>query len=169
MDKTKLYIKMCDKTTKLQEYYFTRRDDNFSLLPSYVFSRRNDILTVSIEIWTPKLLKEILGNKYDALVVNTEYDNDKMVDLPETDKLAIDSHTWLPMQDQLQEMLDLPKSSVHAQQLFEKMIQFMTDDDGTMNTYASNFTTPEQLWLALLMKEKYNEVWDFDEADWVEK
>ncbi len=61
---------------------------------------------------------------------------------------------WLPRQDQLQEMLDC--------ETYE-LLDMCSESDGIMwqalHDYASSM---EQLWLAFVMKEKYNKIWNGD-------
>ena len=68
---------------------------------------------------------------------------------------------WLPRQDQLQEMF--PKDRIERP--FYWFSEGMIDsfgDYGITNEglYYEGFSTWEQLWLAFVMKEKYNKVWD---------
>ena len=73
---------------------------------------------------------------------------------------------WLPRQDQLQEML--PEYS-HFGLLgaFYDFVFCPPDEDRIMGDeakyveeYPKQFTSMEQLWLAFVMKEKFNKVWD---------
>lgn len=64
-----------------------------------------------------------------------------------------DDLIWLPRQDQLQKMIDNPpvwQFHYFVQELTRQGIQSMSY---------------EQLWLAFVMKEKYNKIWNGDE--WV--
>uniref|UniRef100_A0A6H1Z984 Uncharacterized protein n=1 Tax=viral metagenome TaxID=1070528 RepID=A0A6H1Z984_9ZZZZ len=83
--------------------------------------------------------------------------------------------TWLPRQDQLQKMLGW-----NVKKLVSELDDFLfVDDDygklanatlekrNAQRKYASQFTSMEQLWLALVMKEKYGKVWNGE--DWVKK
>ncbi len=65
--------------------------------------------------------------------------------------------TWLPRQDQLQEMIPTTMSST---QLNFKMISELNHfyDYWDTNGIPNHLTTWEQLWLAFVMKEKYNKV-----------
>ena len=66
---------------------------------------------------------------------------------------------WLPRQDQLQEMVDLP-SPLHMLEHLNSWI--MTEVRGTNPAL---LTSMEQLWLAFVMKEKYGKVWG--DGEWV--
>lgn len=68
-------------------------------------------------------------------------------------------HIWLPRQDQLQEMVKCVELPILCQ-VFE---MFTTKRyEGTESTTAFIFTSMEQLWLAFVMKEKYDKVWAGD-------
>jgi len=66
---------------------------------------------------------------------------------------------WLPRQDQLQDMLGWTKAITckYTQSIYEFMetIRKGLDDD-----MENPFKSMEQLWLAFVMKEKYNKVWN---------
>lgn len=76
---------------------------------------------------------------------------------------------WLPRQDQLQAILDIkhhPTLLLHA---FHKWaviennwVQYLPYGDGEATNCP--FTSMEQLWLAFVMKEKYDKVWTGE--DW---
>lgn len=66
---------------------------------------------------------------------------------------------WLPRQDQLQEMVGLDIIALcrdFRDFAFNNYADATTDDIDPVCT----FTSMEQLWLAFVMKEKYNKVWD---------
>ncbi len=76
----------------------------------------------------------------------------------------------LPRQDQLQEMYYTEAISERYQTSRERhlvlMMERFTGSDHavyTTNPYADQFTSMEQLWLAFVMKEKYNKVWTSEE------
>lgn len=65
---------------------------------------------------------------------------------------------WIPRQDELQ-----------------KMVVDLLDDAPVFNLgklrlnfeYYSKFDTMEKLWLAFVMKEKFQQTWDFEKNEWV--
>lgn len=79
-------------------------------------------------------------------------------------------HIWLPRQDELQEMLDKPKKwADSAFDMLCSIYDFSQDWVGggaeTMGLndfgeYLEKFSSAEQVWLAFVMKEKYNKTWD---------
>ena len=63
---------------------------------------------------------------------------------------------WLPRQDQLQEMVE----GEPLQQLY-RFNEWLTDCAKEPENYHHNFeNSMEQLWLAFVMKEKYQKTWD---------
>jgi len=69
---------------------------------------------------------------------------------------------WLPRQDQLQEMIKL-KSLRQSYINFDFFLGLdRADHRDVMSRYGLN--TMEQLWLAFVMKEKYNKIWNG--TDW---
>ncbi|KKK58601.1 hypothetical protein LCGC14_3042760 [marine sediment metagenome] len=71
---------------------------------------------------------------------------------------------WLPRQDQLQEMVGYKGLPYLLTQTFERSV------NGESCNYTWNngehFTSMEQLWLAFVMKEKYDKVWN---GKWVDR
>ena len=80
-------------------------------------------------------------------------------------------YVWLPRQDQLQEMFEA-NNDTFSNIILDKLADLMTWlcrseywDGGFDNSYAEHFVSMEQLWLAFVMKEKYQKVWNGD--DWI--
>lgn len=76
-------------------------------------------------------------------------------------------YIWLPRQDQLQEMII---ASPFDCDLWDRFTDFIftpyNDDDPNKNEACELFQSGEQLWLAFVMEEKYNKVWDG--TNWIE-
>ena len=91
-----------------------------------------------------------------------------LVGYDEGDGITYTSLVWLPRQDQLQEMvIDIIDCSSHSAtanliNFGTRLQQFVKDD----YDYWMQFTSMEQLWLAFVMKEKYNKTWNGEK--WVE-
>ena len=75
------------------------------------------------------------------------------------DDMGNDYVVWLPTQEQLQEMIDWNIYQLTAR--FGEMVHYEAGNDKNF------FTSMEQLWLAFVMKEKYNKVWDGE--NWVKE
>jgi len=74
-----------------------------------------------------------------------------------------DELIWLPRQDQLQELL-----YGHIQQDYG-VIADMYDFTKENLEYVKQFRSLEQLWLAFVMKIKYNKIWDDKKEEWIIK
>ena len=68
-----------------------------------------------------------------------------------------DGEVWLPRQDQLQEMIN----EVNYHKVWN-FYEFVMDDIGSESKKSM-----EQLWLAYVMRHKYNKIWS--EKDWIKK
>ncbi len=69
---------------------------------------------------------------------------------------------WLPTQSQLQEMVIREFKAI---ELAEHFGGWLLSAFGW--NYREQFTSMEQLWIAFVMKEKHNKVWEGDK--WIEK
>ena len=87
---------------------------------------------------------------------NSSYEMYKVVKRGSTDKCV-----WLPRQDQLQEMIGTGVFLV-----LEAFNQFVFHEYGPY--CVKTFHSREQLWLAFVMKEKFNKVWDDKKEEWTE-
>ena len=72
---------------------------------------------------------------------------------------------WLPRQDQLQELMNVEGKSLNVIYDFNYEILYSYPDDIIehedihLKTYYLQFDTMEQLWLAYIMKSKFNKLW----------
>jgi len=79
---------------------------------------------------------------------------------------------WLPRQDQLQEMyFDFVPALEHFPiAIIARLYIFSSiriKSPSVDLNYVEQFTSMEQLWLAFVMKEKYNKIWNGEE--WAER
>lgn len=72
---------------------------------------------------------------------------------------------WLPQQDQLQKLV-WRKNVQHTLLNFYNEVGFMNTKE---YKYWLQFTTMEQLWLAFVMFENYNKIWDDKKSKWKSK
>lgn len=148
MDTSKEYIKMCEKAEEMQEikgffeagdcYYHTKYTHQGQPAGAYVASIR--------------VVKKIAPNQKTWRI-------------------------WLPRQDQLQDMIETGNPLKGEWALLDRFLEFCRPfkNLGTIphprdlecarekNDYLDKFNSREQLWLAFVMKEKYNKKWNGDE------
>jgi len=144
MDTTETNIKMCEKAEEIQEQYDCTEKHNIRLC-----------LACKTE-W---------GNCYE----HTEYlsCNSELGGRPfpvVAVKNVEHKPIWLPRQDQLQEMVGEYPDCFHK---FNNWLESWQgfEDDKAKTEYVGQFNSMEQLWLAFVMKERYNKVWNGE--DWV--
>ena len=73
---------------------------------------------------------------------------------------------WLPRQDQLQKIMEPDDSKVHSIINMVVESRYYESSKGDHVAAPHIFYSMEQLWLAYVMKEKYNKTWN--EENWVE-
>jgi len=137
MDTSKKYIKMCKEATEIQKLWKAEEGDFYFCeckdIPNYPEGYGNVVLTVG-----------------DA-------------DLQSEELYTSDTDTWLPRQDQLQDMVTID-GTILLTQLKETYIMecwiYKKDE------YYFEYNSMEQLWLAFVMKEKYGKVWDDENECW---
>lgn len=69
------------------------------------------------------------------------------------------SYIWLPSQEDLQNMFDLKYADSHYRLLRECQ-------EFSISEYGNYFYNMKQIWLAFLMKEKFNKIWNYEKQDW---
>jgi len=74
-------------------------------------------------------------------------------------------YTWLPLQGQLQDMLDYELGELHYR--FYDYVQKEGHNPNNWETALIKYKSMEQLWLAFVMHEKYDKKWN--EEDWTTK
>lgn len=138
MDTTKKYIEMCEKAEEIQKEWKPKRGDFYTVV---VHGKATDITDVYIDGFP------LLPQRFISLS---------------------ELYIWLPRQDQLQEMLDKWTLLAKVRGLFDFCEpEFTCPEEPTckecvkLGLYArKNFISMEQLWLAFVMKEKYNKMWN---------
>ena len=137
MDTSKEYIKMCEKAWEIQR--IAPKEDTVKALEDY----KSELFYLPLEN------KIALGH----------WDNDEgdwMIGHYRDNK---EDAIWLPRQDQLQEMVDVKDGRSFSDALTDIYEDFMEG----MKDYYYDSNSMEQLWLAFVMKEKFNKVWDGEE------
>jgi len=126
------YILMCKKAVEIQKERIALNGDLYYFCNS---------VRVVVHLSDSILLKYYGSNYKYSIVQSLTYLNDI---------------TWLPRQDQLQEMVNYSKNYFLLHKDFNKYVEFL---DSQYQTNVDKMTL-EQLWLAFVMKEKYNKIWD---------
>lgn len=141
MDNPKEYILMCSKTKKIQLYY-----KNIQLHKSY---------------WN-------VGDQYINIYDGDEEINICSFDSEYGESVKRDKDIWLPRQDQLQKMIidkygleDMIGAFYHFS--IAETYKIITNSSLNATVF---FNSMEQLWLAFVMKVKYNKQWSIESKTW---
>lgn len=136
MDTSEIYVSMCRKATEVQAMKEFFEDGDYYSYP--------EKKTIGISI-------------YSSCAYSEGY-----IDYKRNEG----SSTWLPKQDQLQEIVwnvvQVKPGTCRTplMKLFAEFLEFAGDS-------GANYDSFEQLWLAFVMKEKYGLVWD--KNDWIKE
>ena len=142
MDISKEYIEMCEKAKKMQG---ERRGRELNDL----FFHKNCIKTLPCMFYGKEIIiKQCYSYNYKSDIRPIEW-NDYCI--------------WLPRQDQLQEMLIKSKNWGVQWHLALDYLKLWKEETKAYN----KFTSMEQLWLAFVMREKYDKIWNG--KDWIKE
>lgn len=152
MDTSEEYIKMCEKATEIQKQWVPQMGDFFQ-------GRWADNTT---HIHCVNYGYKLDGDGFFVAMTGREPDmNYEYYTYPQYNCV------WLPRQDQLQEIMN-----IEYDMLVYEFVEYLCGDTGGHggNRFADEhvygkFNSYEQLWLAFVMEEKYNKVWNGE--DWV--
>ena len=139
MDNSKEYIKMCEKAEEIQE--FKSEDENW--VRGDYFSKSG---TMHIKRSDPfELHKEY---EYPVRIFLEDMYGNKIID---------NDYIWLPRQDQLQGIV-IDRYKAYPTNLVGMLLEFHFFTEETEQQ--DKFVSMEQLWLAFVMKEKYQKTWN---------
>lgn len=171
MDTSEEYIKMCEKATEVQELWEYKEEDipdTFSIIKYYGWCETCDSIRGQAS-WSPMGDGLISVLRFchecgETLIVEPK---DNYISYPEYGSIEDWSNgakesVWLPRQDQLQEII----GGGHPGSMMELLVKICGWDGNAYNGDWLKFKSPEQLWLAFVMKKKYNKTWNGKE--WVE-
>ena len=152
MDLSVEYIKMCEKSTEIQELWNPTQGD--------YFLERVD------ETSLDDIAHGCYIEEYFRIIGSDEQSNLCSMSIVNSYKQG---NVWLPRQDQLQEMIIervkcSPDKDVALLYMFHS---WMTEEDGrSFGFEKAVFPDPsmEQLWLAFVMKKNFRKVWNGE--DW---
>ena len=138
METSKEYIKMCEKAVEVQE------------LP-----RNNDYVIEGCFCSIKEKVYVVMCDRDEKI------DLIKYRDYNSVYQIHISKVIWLPRQDQLQGMVVQEGESSY--ELIERFKDICWHDE--YNMYGRQFLSMEQLWLAFVMKERWNKTWNG--KDWI--
>lgn len=142
MDTSKTHIKMCKKAKEIQALRANKTGDF------------------------------IAGKSWVGVFIEDEsYSYDIGCPLPDDENRDI----WLPRQDQLYDMLEdclleTDEDKTPGQlcwTIVGEIDSCHNDWSGDVSEYYKQFTSMEQLWLAIVMKRKFKKDWSPEKEDWV--
>ncbi len=168
MDTSKTYIKMCEKAEEIQELKRCPRStiphrDETKVMPGDVFYCKG---SMSGDYYVgPDFSEGDIFVSGEVSCVHMDYP-DAHIRKDESRYSYDDAPLiWLPRQDQLQEMvINNPfKGLLNMHFFFADFFYDETMEEvgcGSQPIEPQKFTSMEQLWLAFVMKEKYNKAWN---------
>ena len=149
MDTSETYIKMCEEAKEVK-----KECEMGDWIASATQCLRNKKSKRNVRV------VEYLEEKRGMIIVHSRESCKTM------DASYLPDVVWLPRQDQLQEIIAPPYSSQHSiyglPHTFARFVEF---SDGQASDYIQQFHSMEQLWLAFVMKERWNKTWNGN--DWV--
>ena len=160
MDISKTYIKMSN-CKEIQKQWKPSIGDY--LLEKYtVFGEELDK-----KLWKNKSQREeiqilhykSIGDFFHSCTINGEQ---RTVNFQDTDSMIKVTSIWLPRQDQLQAMMELPNNF--------KIFHPIAVNSKYRIMWGCNFVdgdSMEQLWLSFVMSEKYSKQWNSEKEEWI--
>ncbi len=159
MDTNKEYIKMCTKAEEIQGMWKEHLWDlvymNYKAINKKCVGRITSI--------NRNFKKE--NKNFKGMVCYIEVtDNTNINEVWATGK---ESLIWLPRQDQLQKIIDLPEHKLNkSYNLWFCLCEFILNeiyDEGKNLAPTDVFASMEQSWFAFVMKQNYKKVWNGEE------
>jgi len=148
MDFTNRYAMMCQKATEIQEHWVPKPCD---------FIIDHEDVKGGFGFCSPAASITQVVDSYIGAPDSEDYKH-------ESEHLKKNSF-WLPRQGQLQKIIEPDDSKVHS--IITKVIksQYYDFSKKAHDAAPMIFYSMEQLWLAYVIKERYNKTWN--EEDWV--
>jgi len=146
MDKTREYIKMCEKNDYIQSLLDKRKEGNYIAIKNKIH-----IVNVPNFYW----LEKFENGKHCKEWVSYYWESDNP-------HYYGNEGTWLPTQDQLQEIyMKKYENEVDMWQAFSQWLFTAKKNDkyGQWNLIHYQ-NSGEQLWLAFVMEKRFHKVWD---------
>ena len=194
MDKTEVFIKMCEKAEEIQKLRKYEEGDIFYIWKGTSFEDNDELGGGQVKEDLPIMLKNMGGGRYYryamrsyglevgsyGLEVGSVFSED-----PHGRIYKLEDVIWLPTQDQLQEIAfehlkqkypayeqgKIVKYNYNTFDLLNSFTNFIADFEHIVvhnEEYSLLETTSnERLWLMLVMKKLYNKTWNGKE--WIKK
>jgi len=170
MDTSETYIKMCEKAREIQIDKF---EGEGLVAGDCIWNGKQHIWLANdffglYGLWKSRVPYAYIACMEDTMPVTFTQDNLMGSVTMRKEKYVLTRLAgfgiWLPRQDQLQDMLgQLSTETWAVLQLVDWATEYSHHYQDTVYTeYAIQFKSMEQLWLAFVMKEKYNKIWDGD-------
>lgn len=162
MDTSEQYIKLCERAEEIQKLRQWRYYDNDLLRET-----REGNFEEGDYIWVDSGIYLIGGDCYEVQEYSRYGLEIASAGYCEGYGFNVKKVIWLPRQDELQEMVD-EGNVLELLSAFDCFIytDFKIAPQNNLiqrrfwNLYVTQFTSMEQLWLAFVMKEKYNKTWE---------
>jgi hypothetical protein len=171
IDKSEVYIKMCAQANEIQKKCNHNYEDSFiriyeeskcEILTKKLYNSFDKSHKDNIDKWmkdNPDLIsfghlyKWSTGKQIISDIIEYQHS------IRWAEELGNDKLIWLPRQDQLQEIVTdmgtwIDKRPLNVLARFNEWMRFSD------MTWINDNTTIEQMWLAFVMQEKYNKIWD---------
>ncbi len=160
MDTSEVYIKMCEKAEGIQKKWNPLPGDfihhKFTLFGEEI----NHKIWPQIPMWEINIVW--FRSEIDSYFACTDEKGNNRIYKHPTD-MKRETCIWLPRQDQMQEMIN----STDISNLFDKFFSYYTLNWSVRSTPWWNNISFEQLWLAFVIKEKFNKIWNGEK--WIEQ
>ena len=147
MDTSETYIKMCEKAEEIQPHLDDKDGVGGTWVSGYILYHIAPMNQPHDKDGFYHITDEIAIRECEKCGTRTEY-------------IKSSKAVWLPRQDQLQEMV---KESLDSMCI--KFHNLHANDYYDETSGFGCFTSMEQLWLAFVMKERWNKVWNGE--NWV--
>jgi hypothetical protein len=167
MDTSKEYVKLCEKATEIQALRPLR-----SPIEESAWEEGDYLWAVKKPRWKGDLVDEdeifIVGG--DCVIPQRTSEGLELstAGYAEGDSTPCKNIIWLPLQDQLQEMVAFEPFQIHKEYNLHSFIWFCEWGYGaniTVKQPKDINSSLEQLWLSFVMKVKYGKNWNGE--DWI--
>lgn len=182
MDTTDKYVDMCKAATELQDRIWKRSMHNGDFFWVEEFHKDHVFIfpcDANIYYEEEDKCHYVNGVMGKVIIGHNELVNQLMINTFGRDMMLFScwvnnfykyedgtlNFVWLPRQDQLQEILS---HRYDTQEMFNKFFEHYILYYSVRSDFWWQHTTMEQLWLSLVMYDKYKKTWNVDKKQWVD-